>query len=336
MNGPADLYGIADPVADLDGLTRDEWLQLRREGIGGSDAAPILGMSPWSTSLDVWLDKTGQTEPWDGNERTKWGQRLEDAVAAGLAEDAGLTLYRPGHMLAHPDHPWLMANPDRLAYDPNRGPGVVEIKTGDARTADHWTGDRSEGDVPDWYALQVQHYLAATGHTWGVIGVLLGGNDLRWRHIDRDDDVIAIMVDAYAEFWQHVTDRTPPPVTGAPDAAKKALGRYYTPADPDAQVDLPDELVEALREAVALDTEAKALADEAETRRNLVRSALGAATEGLHDGVPVVTWREQNKTDLDRRAVACALGITEADLKANYSTTSRVRVLRPKKKALTA
>ena len=124
-------------VTKTDVLDRHGWLSIRRKGIGGSDAAKVLGLSKWGGPLTVFLDKTGRLpmEDDEPSEAAYWGTTLEDVVAREFSKRTGLRVQRRNAMFHHPDHPWMIANVDRVIVGSNRG---LECKTVSAFKADEW------------------------------------------------------------------------------------------------------------------------------------------------------------------------------------------------------
>ncbi|RXJ70761.1 hypothetical protein CS022_22280 [Veronia nyctiphanis] len=110
----------------------------RRLGIGGSDVAAILGLSPYRTAYEVWEEKTGRSEPDDlsDNDRVHFGNELEDVVAREYARRTGQKVQKRNHPFVHKTQPWLRANIDRHIVGADKG---LECKTADKWAArDMW------------------------------------------------------------------------------------------------------------------------------------------------------------------------------------------------------
>lgn len=321
-----------DVVAETDKLTRAEWLELRRSGIGGSDAAAVAGLGRWSTPLSVYLDKTEPDRSNDGaSEPMRWGTRLESAICDGFSEETGLATYRCPLMLRCPAHPFMLANVDRFVGTPGERPRAVLEAKNIGRGFDAWLDG-----VPDYYELQTQHYLAVTGLDLAYVVVLFGGNRLEWFEIHRDEPLIDDLVALEADFWQRVVKRRPPAADGL-EPTTEALGRIQARAG--AAVELP---VDAGRVLVDFAAAKRAVADAEEYRdglANTLRAWLGDAETGLVDGEPVVTWKPAVRTRLDEKRLTaacpsipvCLFGLW-ADLSplAGFRTTTTYRTLRPK------
>lgn len=127
-------------IAKTDGLSREEWLKLRRTGIGGSDASVILGVNPYRSVRKLWLDKTGQglTETAEEKECAYWGHRLEDIVRTEFAERSGFKVETVPYLLRHDQYHFMQANLDGMVNDPVYGNCVFEAKTVSAYKAEKW------------------------------------------------------------------------------------------------------------------------------------------------------------------------------------------------------
>lgn len=304
---------------------RRRWLEERRNGIGGSDAAAVLGMSPWASPLSTWVEKVRPVADEGGQtEYQKWGTRLENSIARGMAADHGILIGPCPGILAHPERPWQRVTVDRYAVSgPMRRPyGIVEIKNVSGWKAEEWPADAP----PDHVVLQVEHALDVTGYDVGYVGALLGGNTPRWYAVERDDDLIGMLRAEEARFWAMVQAGTPPAPIGH-DADGDALAALY-PGDPGRETVLDGPARSDLAHLHAVKARLKDDKATAEALEQRVKAALGDATEGLRpDGTTAVTWRPQSTTRLDSTALKAARPETWAE----FATTTESRVLRLKK-----
>jgi putative phage-type endonuclease len=189
------------------GMSRDEWLQWRNRGLGGSDIAAIMGLTPrYRTQIDVWLEKTGQApvetrEPYTVNgvdypsEAAYWGTVHEDAIAEHFSTVTGLKARRKNAILQHAEYPWMLANIDREIVAPGIKAGL-ECKSASAWLHEQW----NDGAVPLAYQAQCQWYMAVTGWPVWYIASLIGGNQFVFTLLHRDDEVIAALIAAAAAF----------------------------------------------------------------------------------------------------------------------------------------
>lgn len=296
---PIHRYGQAKRLASTKGLSREAWLQIRQQGIGSSDAAVAIGLSPYKSPLTLWLEKTGRKEPDDlsGKDAVRWGTYLEPLLATVYAEQTGRTVRRVNAVLQHAKHPFMLANLDREVVGLPEGPGVLEIKTAGYHAAPQW-----EEGIPIAYQCQVLHQLAVTGHAWAEVAVLIAGQDFRIYRIERDDDKIGDLIEREADFWQHVSADLQPPPNGSDDAGASLQWLY--PQDNGQTVDLSES--PAYNRLFAQLLASRERKDQVEQQEALIRqqlqNALGEATTALFAGGKV-SWKkakDRSAPDLDK------------------------------------
>jgi len=190
-------------------MSHEDWLRHRQRGIGGSDAAAILGLLPWKTALEVYYDKTAE-EPVqiEENPRMRAGKKLENVIAEYFTEETGLELRRDNKIRIHQDYPFMLGDLDRIILPKNgEGPGVFEAKSTSGFAAAAW-----ELEIPLYFFAQVQHYFFVTGYQWGEIGILVDGWDFRHSPLEPALDYQKLMLERCEQFWNdHVLKRIPPP-----------------------------------------------------------------------------------------------------------------------------
>ena len=274
-------------------LDREEWLDVRRRGIGSSDAAAAVGLNPYQSQLELWMQKTGRAhllpvdDPNDEESPLYWGTLLEHIVAAHYTKRTGNRVRRINAVLQHPDPalPWMLANIDR---EVTGAPDVqiLECKTAGINGARLW-----KDGVPEYVQLQVHHQLAVTGKQAADVAVLLGGQHLEIHRIERDERLIARLIELERQFWQYVETDTPPPADGS-DSAESALRCLY-PEDTGQTVDFRDHRnlsacfadLLAVRQSIA---EQEKL--EAQLKQTL-QQAMGNATRADFE-TGSVTWKK--------------------------------------------
>lgn len=275
---------------------REEWLELRRAGIGGSDALAVLGLDPWKTRMEVYLDKTGderaEREQTDG---MAWGNYVEGPIAEWFADRTGIKVRRCG-LMQHEDRPWQQVSVDRLTADG----GILEIKNTNYHRRGEWEDDEGE-IVADGAEAQAQHAMAVTGlpHAWFAAQV--GGQPPVIRRIERDDAFIADLTAAEAEFWALVEARTPPALEGR--ASADLIARMYPQATGGtAELSAADvDLLREYRKELANESAAKARKDEIKA---VITAAMGDAEIAVHGGEPVARWANRSKTSVPKEGLA--------------------------------
>lgn len=298
-------------------MPREEWLSVRQGGIGSSDAAAAVGLNPYKSQLELWMEKTGRQDllpkddPNDESSPMYWGNVLEPIVAAHYTKRTGNRVRRINAVLQHPTHPWMLANIDR---EVTGAPDVqiLECKTAGINGARLW----KEG-VPEYVQLQVMHQLAVTGKQAADVAVLVGGQELQVHRIERDDVLIAQLVELEARFWRLVETDTAPPADGS-DSADLALRCLY-PRDVGSVLDLSDDLEmsgvfsDLLAVRQTLDTQLKL---EAQLKQRIQQRMGEASTVVFESGE--ITWkRSKDGTALDTKALALA----HPELVQQFSTT---------------
>ena len=198
--------GQAWMKASTKNLTTRQWLAIRREILGSSDAAAVVGLNPYRTPMAVWNDKMGLTpiDDTDPSEASHWGHVLEPIVARDWSRQTGYKVRRINAILVHDQIPWMGCNLDFVCTTPD-GPRIVEVKT----TAEHNAGRFQDG-VPDDHYIQIQHQLMVTQLPWAYHVLLIGGQHLISTRVDADTEVQAALSQREQEFWTRIQTQEPP------------------------------------------------------------------------------------------------------------------------------
>lgn len=222
-------------------LSREDWLQVRRQGIGSSDAAAACGIHPYLSMLELWMIKTGRMssdidESIEGYSPLYWGNTLEPMVAKYYQEHTGNKVRRVNAILQHPDPDkhFMLANLD-YAITGSDEVQVLECKTAGEHGAKLW-----KQGVPLYVTCQVQHQLAVTGKTAAHICVLLCGHEAKIYKVERDERLIASIMEHEHLFWQYVQTDTPPTPDHSESAAR-ALKQLYPKPEPNSKIDFKDD-----------------------------------------------------------------------------------------------
>ena len=204
----------------LSGVNNTDWLRLRKSGIGGSDAGAICGLNPYSSAMKVFQDKISEEVEEQDNEAIRIGHDLEDYVAQRFMEATGLKVRKSNFMYRSVEHPYMIADVDRLVVGEDAG---LECKTASAYNADKW----SDGNITLHYVMQCYHYMAVTGkRTWYIAAVILG-REFIYRKLVWDDEVIGQLIDIEENFWNnHVVKGLIPPPDGS-KACDEVIEKYF-------------------------------------------------------------------------------------------------------------
>lgn len=268
-------------IFDSKNATREEWLKIRKLGLGGSDMSAVLGVNQWRSPLDVWLDKTSDTVEEKESEPMYWGTILEDIVAQEFAKRTGYKVRNNNFTLQSEEYPYLLANIDREIVGLDAG---LECKTANAFKAEEWQGD----SVPDAYYIQCQHYMAVTGKASWWIACLVGGNTFYYKEIKRNEEIIQAIIDTGAEFWRLVETKTMP----APDDSKacsEALKKLYRNSNGKA-IELSAQYNNVIVDYLELKEQLAELESKKRGIENLLKDALGENEKGSC-GEHYVSWK---------------------------------------------
>ena len=300
-------------LVDVTRISHEEWLKYRKMGITGTDAAAIVGMNPYKSALQVFVDKTtNDTDNFD-NEAMKQGRDLEEYVAQRFCEATGKKVRRANAIFTNDEYPWMMADFDRLIVGEKAG---LECKTVSVYSADKW----KNGAIPFHYQLQCQHYLAVSGYDAWYIAALIFGKEFIVHKIERDEELIRSLITIEKRFWeQNVLAGVMPDPDGS-KTADEVLAKYFPqkegvsvllPQHMDAQLNRRKELVELIEK---LETEKKII-------EQVVKKYLGDsnATEAENESF-FVWWKnvETDRVDVDKLRTE-APDIYERFKKTTYS-----------------
>ena len=201
--------------------THDEWLEQRKCGIGGSDAGTVLGVNKYKSNVELWLEKTGQSEPEDISDKpaVKFGKLAEQHLRELFKQDFPdyQVDYHEFWMYQNDKYPFIYATLDGELTAPDGSKGILEIKTTTIQNKSQW--DEWEEKIPDSYYAQVLHQLVATGWNFAVLKAYIryykdGELRVSIRHyrIDRKDKEAEMqyLIECESKFWASVKSKTRP------------------------------------------------------------------------------------------------------------------------------
>lgn len=192
---------------------RQAWLEERRTGIGGSDAAAAVGLSKWKTPLELYLDKRGELTTTE-NEPMHWGHLLEPVIRQEYSNRTCRTVVVPSGIIRHPSVEFALMTPDGIA-DESR---VLQVKT--ARTAEGW-GEPGSAEIPQEYLIQVNHEMFVTGLPVADVAVLVGGSDFRIYEVPADAELQTMLIEQERQFWNRVVACLPPEPINRDDVKRR-------------------------------------------------------------------------------------------------------------------
>lgn len=211
-------------------LSREEWLKVRKKGIGGSDIAGVCELSSYKSPLHVYLDKKDLL-PENGEENIamELGLELEPFLSKKFVqwikktEGLDIELKEMPFILQYDKVDYFLVNLDRWFEHPQKGKCVVELKTATEFKRDQWKG----GEVPDEYFLQVQWQLMITGWEYCYLAFLIGNRKFDVKVIQRNEKIIKSLKEKGIEFWEKFVLKETPPAPIGLMSDKEALEILY-------------------------------------------------------------------------------------------------------------
>lgn len=308
----AELVNIKD-------LTREEWLQERMTGIGGSDAGTILGVNKWKSKTQLFFEKTNPEMIQEiSNDAIHFGNVLEDVVAEEFAARTGKKVRRDNRMLRHPDHHFMMANLDRVVVGEK---ALLECKTTSQYNAEQWEDD----NVPAQYLCQIQHYMAVTGFEKAYIAVLIGGQSFIWKEIQRDEELIQIIITAEKDFWENYVQAGVIPEIDGSEATTEFINHMYQDID-NEEIELGSEADTLMKAIESIKEDIKEQQQLQKKYENQLKDSLGHNTSGK-TAAYLATWKQQTRRSIDKKALEEKYG---KDVIDQFYKESEYRVLRIK------
>ena len=303
----------ANVLVSTEGMQYQEWLEYRRLGLGGSDCAAVCGLSKWKSPMGLWLEKTGQVELEPTGEAAYWGTVMEPIIRDEFTARTGFKVKEVTAILQHKRFPFMLANVDGIFTDPDRGEGIFEAKTAGAYSAAEW-----ENGIPDAYALQCQQYMEVTGLNFVYVAVLIGGNNFRWRLVERDEAVIDLIIQIESRFWRLVEQRIPPEIDGS-KASVELLNRLY-PKGTKSSIELPSDALQLIAQYEEAQQEEKRIIEVKDLAANKLKAML-ADHESGKIGDRLVSWKSIKSERLDTTGLKMEL----PDICKQYARESSYR-----------
>lgn len=268
--------------------THEDWLDIRKKFIGGSDAAAVVGMSPYKSRYALWAEKTGKVPGFDGNLTTRVGAYLEQLVADLFEEETGKNVRKKNATMVNDLYPFACANVDRVVVGEK---ALLEIKT--TNSLPLMKKLRNSEEFPEAYYCQVVHYLAVTGLEKAYLAVLINCRELKIYELERDQAEIDALMGAEEAFWKLVETNTAPSVDGAESTSETITTLY--PNSNDDTVDL-FAYNAALDLYCDLSSQIKALTELKDEAANRVKEFMKEAGKGESDRFKVSYATTTRKT----------------------------------------
>ena len=195
--------------------SKAEWLGLRKSGLGGSDAYQII-LNKYGSPFKVWLDKTNRnTKETEETTPMLHGNLVEDVIRNWFISETGYKVDKPSYIIRSEEYPFMFASLDGLGVDEDGKQFLLEVK-------DTWDYENEvmlkNGELPKHWLVQLHHYFAVTGIDYAYLAYWFGNRLMDWIRVDRDDELIELIVKTETDFWQKVTDDIEPEITFADES----------------------------------------------------------------------------------------------------------------------
>lgn len=276
-------------------MDNKEWLQGRLNGIGGSEAAIVMGLSPWRSKLELWTEKVTRNIVERDSPVMSWGRKLEPIIRIEYENKTGRSIFPATQNVTRPDYPFMIANVDGLIIDDPNGKvreygwGVLEIKIKSA--FQRWEEGWEEGKLPIYYMIQLQHYIFVNDKKWGSFAILdLGKMQLVHFDVERNEELIKLIVKEEEKFWDSVVNKIKPEVD-ASKACSEFLRTYYSKSE-SINLDITKN-EEATKWALQLrdaKVQIKLLEDQELEAKNYLMEIVGSAEKATGNGYSI-SWK---------------------------------------------
>lgn len=331
---------------ETNNMSRDEWLEKRKCGIGGSDAASVLGLSPYKSSMSVYMEKirdahfanvcSASSHPAFQNchsandskgesafqncytdeevsYRMELGNKLENFVASEFSLKTGKKVRNINGILKNDKYPFAIANIDRAVIGEK---AFLECKVTNSYSKKLW-----EKEVPIHYQIQCHHYMSVTGATHCYVAALIGNEEFVIHKLDRDEDLISQIMDLEKMFWdQCVIGGELPTPDGSDDYGEVLQYLYKDSKEEELILFEKEELLNRYDEVCGLikdlDSEKKAIEQYLKLQMKDYEIA--------YLGDRKITWKKQVRNSLDSKR----LKKEHPEIANKYMKTTTSRVFR--------
>lgn len=289
---------------------REEWLSLRRNFIGGSDAGAVVGLNPYKSAYTLWAEKTGKVPEFEGNLITEVGSYLEDFVAKLFEKETGKKVRRKNRMLINHEYPFACADVDRMVVGEN---AILECKTTNSFPA---MKKFKNGEYPESWYCQMTHYLAVGGYEKAYLAVLIGCREFKIFELERDEDEIKVLMTEEAAFWDKVTRNVPPPADGEASTSETITTIY--PESNDNTVSLMAYETD-LKQYMTYTSLIKDVEKQRDEVANRIKAFLGESGRGESNNYKV-SWTSSKRVSFDSKKFAA--DHADMDLSDYYKSTN--------------
>lgn len=280
-------------------------------GLGGSDIAAILGISPFKTPLELWFELVGRTMSENRDLLPlRFGQHNESFIAKEYERQTGLLTHTHPNTIFHPNHDFMFGHIDRFVSTGNESnfswkPGVpgariLECKTASVFNRHEW-GETGSAEVPAYYLLQCVWYMAIADCEDADLAALIGNNDFRIFHLKRDLELESMVIDHAQKFWtEHVLSKSPPSASNITDASL-----LYPKESKDSELEATHEILQTLKEYTDKAAQIKSITNDCDRLKAEILCYMGEAEKLTKSGKTIATWKcTKSSSKLDAKALS--------------------------------
>lgn len=293
-------------------LSREEWLKLRKTGIGGSDAGAICGLNPYSSAMKVFQDKTTDAVEIADSEAMRQGRDLEEYVSNRFTEATGLKVRRSNMMYRSIEYPFMIADVDRLVVGEDAG---LECKTASAYQADQW----KDGQIPLHYLAQCYHYMAVTGKRSWYIAVVILGVGFQYAKLEWDEEFIRDLIHMETDFWENHVRKGIMPKPDGSEACDTVLEQLFRTARKGSSIPLVG-FDEKLERRLELESRIGELETEKNRIDQEIKLAMGEHEEAFGGGFKI-RWANVDTCRLDTKRIKAE----QPEIYRKFSVTASTR-----------
>lgn len=298
-------------------ISHEQWLTLRKNSIGGSDAGALMDMNPYQSPVSLYADKKGLSKDKETNEAMRLGNDLEDYVSRRWMEKTGKKVRADNFMYQHDDYDFITANIDRDVVGENAG---LECKT----MSGFVKYDLENGEVPAQYYAQCQHYMLVKGYDKMYLAILVFQRGIYCLEVERNEEFIKELLAAEIDFWTNYIEKDQMPPPDGSDASMEAIKQIY-PSDINSQMQLPNADAE-IRRYLELGKAIKDIEEEKKKIQAQLCARLGDTGVGI-DAEYACSWKSQARTSVD----SAKLKKEFPEVYEKCKKTSEFRVFKAKK-----
>lgn len=271
-------------------MTKLDWLEARKKGLGGSDVATVLGLNPYKTQRELWENKMNpDVVEEEINDAMHFGDVLESVIAEEYVRRTGQRVQKDNKIRIHPEHSFLLANIDRLIIGNGNGPGILEAKTASSFAYKNWTDE-----IPLPYYCQLMHYLAVTGYKWGEFAILVDGRKFETIPIKRDDIFIEKQNKALIDWWnEYIIGNTPPPLEAKEITELRSV---------ENSIEAESNILDSYASLISVKPKLKKLKEEQTLLENEIKVFMGDNDTLSFEGEILATFKSYSQNRFDTKA----------------------------------